>query len=87
MFANTYISSGNYTTLAEIESALTSGKADLVSMSRPFIANPDLVERLRTGLPLAAPDPATFYAPGPTGFGDGYTDYPVAEKGSRAVAV
>jgi N-ethylmaleimide reductase len=77
-FTGTYISSGNYTTLADIEDALTSGKADLVSMSRPFIANPDLVERLRRDIPLAVANPATFYGPGPTGFADGYTDYPAA---------
>jgi N-ethylmaleimide reductase len=82
VFTGTYISSGNYTTLADIEDALTSGKADLVSMSRPYIANPDLVERLRRDLPLAAPNPATFYGPGPTGFADGYTDYPAAMQGS-----
>jgi N-ethylmaleimide reductase len=82
-FTNTYISSGNYTTLADIEDALSSGKADLIAMSRPFIANPDLVERLRTGLPLSEADPATFYGPGPTGFADGYTDYPAATAAER----
>jgi N-ethylmaleimide reductase len=52
-------------------------------MSRPFIANPDLVERLRSDLPLAVPNPATFYGPGPTGFADGYTDYPPATVAER----
>ena len=37
-----------------------------------FLANPDLPERFRRGAPLNAPDPASFYSPGPTG----YTDYP-----------
>ena len=83
VFTNTYLSSGNYTTLADIEESLTSDRADLVSMSRPFIANPDLVERLRSDLPLAAPDPATFYGPGPTGFADGYTNYPAAAPARR----
>jgi N-ethylmaleimide reductase len=83
VFTNTYISSGNYTKLAEIEDALTTGNADLVSMSRPFIANPDLVERLRGGLSLAVPNQATFYGPGPTGFADGYTDYPSATLADR----
>jgi N-ethylmaleimide reductase len=77
-FTGCYISSGNYSTVPDIENALESGAADLVSMSRPFIANPDLVERLKKGIPLAAPDPATFYAPGPKGFQDGYSDYPAA---------
>jgi N-ethylmaleimide reductase len=85
VFTGTYISSGNYTTLADIEDALTRGKADLVSMSRPFIANPDLVERLRDDLPLATPNPATFYGPGPTGFADGYTDYPAAKVRTGSV--
>ncbi|TIC82917.1 alkene reductase [Nocardioides sp. GY 10127] len=46
--------------------------ADLISFGRAFIANPDLVERLRDGLPLAEADPATFYAGGDRG----YIDYP-----------
>lgn len=86
VFTNTYISSGNYTTLPDIDQALSSGKADLVSMSRPFIANPDLVERLRNNVPLSAPNPATFYAPGPKGFSDGYTDYPAAAHSPAARA-
>jgi N-ethylmaleimide reductase len=78
-FTNTLILSGGYTTLAAIDEALESGRADLIAIGRPFIANPDLVERLRTGTPLAEADQATFYAPGPNGFADGYTDYPVAD--------
>ena len=53
--------------------------ADLIAIGRPFIANPDLVERLEKGLPLAESDQATYYAPGPDGFADGYTDYPTAD--------
>ena len=83
IFTNTYISSGNYTTLSDIEDALSTGKADLVAMSRPFIANPDLLERLRKGLPLSEGNPATYYGPGPKGLADGYTDYPVADRSRR----
>lgn len=54
------------------EQALTSGRADLIAMGRSFLANPDLVERLRRGSPLNAVDPQTFYTPGEKG----YTDYP-----------
>jgi len=54
------------------EADLASGSADLVAFGRPFIANPDLVERLQVAAPLAEADMATFYSPGPTG----YTDYP-----------
>jgi N-ethylmaleimide reductase len=82
-FTNTVIHSGGYTTLAEIERALADPRPTLVAMARPFIANPDLVERLRLGLPLAEPDRATFYAPGPNGFADGYTDYLVAATAER----
>ena len=46
--------------------------ADLIAFGRPFIANPDLVERLRTIAPLNTPDPATMYG----GAAGGYTDYP-----------
>jgi N-ethylmaleimide reductase len=51
---------------------LASGQADLVSFGRPFISNPDLVERFQNHWPLATPDPSTFYTPG----GNGYNDYP-----------
>lgn len=54
------------------EADLQSGAADLVAFGRPFIANPDLVERLRTGASLAVPDQSKFYTSGK----DGYTDYP-----------
>jgi len=43
-----------------------------VAFGRPFIANPDLVERLRKGKPLAEGDRATYYGGG----AKGYTDYP-----------
>jgi len=46
--------------------------ADLVSFGVPFIANPDLVERFKTGAALNAPDQETFYTPGEKG----YIDYP-----------
>ncbi|HEX8506153.1 MAG TPA: alkene reductase, partial [Hymenobacter sp.] len=78
-FTNTIILAGGYNTVAQIDGALESGRGDLVAIGRPFISNPDLVERLRNGLPLAPVDPATMYAPGPNGFADGYTDYPLAD--------
>ncbi|RZJ78806.1 MAG: alkene reductase, partial [Brevundimonas sp.] len=43
---------------------------------RPFLANPDLVERLRRDAPLNKPNPATFYTQGP----EGYVDYPALES-------
>jgi N-ethylmaleimide reductase len=54
------------------EADLENGTADLVAFGRPFISNPDLVERLRINAPQKAPDMATFYSPG----APGYTDYP-----------
>ncbi len=46
--------------------------ADLVSFGAPFLANPDLPERLASSAPLNTPDVATFYG----GTERGYTDYP-----------
>ena len=54
------------------EQAVQSGDADLVAFGKAYIANPDLVERLRQQAPLNPPDPATFYGGG----AKGYTDYP-----------
>jgi N-ethylmaleimide reductase len=51
------------------------GVADLIAFGRPFIANPDLVERLRIGAPFAEIDWSTVYASGPKG----YSDYPALE--------
>lgn len=51
---------------------LDAGKAEAVSFGRAFIANPDLVERIAAGAPLAKPDFSLLY----TGEERGYTDYP-----------
>ncbi|WP_329120628.1 alkene reductase [Streptomyces sp. NBC_01465] len=57
---------------AKAEELLVAG-ADLISLGRPFLANPDLVERLRTGAPInAVRDKGLMYAGGE----EGYTDYP-----------
>ncbi len=69
-FKGKYILSGGYD-LARANADLDAGRGDLVAFGRPFISNPDLVEKLRNGSPLTAPDPATFYTPGEKG----YTDY------------
>lgn len=53
------------------QQALQGGRADLIAIGRAFLANPDLVERMRKDQPLNAPDPSTFYTPG----AQGYTDY------------
>lgn len=59
-------------TRALAQEAVASGRADLVAFGRPFIANPDLVDRLRRDLPLAEPERATMYGGG----AKGYVDYP-----------
>ncbi len=51
------------------------GGADLIAFGKLYIANPDLVERLRTDAPLNTPDKATFYGGG----AKGYTDYPTLQ--------
>ena len=60
---------------ADIERAIAAvenSHADLVSFGVLFLANPDLVARLRNGGPFNAPDRASFYGGGERG----YTDYP-----------
>ncbi len=71
-FSGTFIVSGGFDR-DSAETALKEKRGDLVAFARAFLANPDLVERMRRGAPLNAPDPATFYTPG----AKGYTDYPL----------
>jgi N-ethylmaleimide reductase len=52
--------------------AVASGQADAIAFGKAYIANPDLVERLRAGSKLNAVDFERLYTPGP----QGYTDYP-----------
>jgi N-ethylmaleimide reductase len=59
---------------------LAEGAADLIAFGKPFISNPDLVERLQKGAPLNAWDKATFYGGG----AKGYTDYPTLEAAEAA---
>jgi N-ethylmaleimide reductase len=70
-FGGTYIANNGYT-LALANEVLAAGQADLIAFGKAFIANPDLVERLRKGAALNEPDRATFYGGG----AKGYTDYP-----------
>ncbi|MFY2762622.1 alkene reductase [Arenimonas sp. MALMAid1274] len=78
-FPGTLILNGGYDG-ARAEADLASGLADLVAFGRPFIANPDYPERLRTGAPIADLDANTLYTPGAAG----YTDYP--RHGAQAAA-
>jgi len=70
-FNNTWIGNNGYD-LALATTQLEQGNADLFAFGRPFISNPDLVERLKTGAPLASLNPGTLYGGG----AQGYTDYP-----------
>jgi N-ethylmaleimide reductase len=70
-FKGPYVAAGGFDR-ASAEQVLAAGLADLVAFGKPFLANPDLVQRLRSNAALNAPDMATFYTPGEKG----YTDYP-----------
>ncbi|TCZ64036.1 alkene reductase [Roseicella aquatilis] len=74
-FNGAYIANNGYD-LALAQGVLREGKADLIAFGRPFIANPDLVTRLRSGAPLNEPDRATLYG----GDAKGYTDYPALHR-------
>ncbi|UCV11377.1 alkene reductase [Dechloromonas denitrificans] len=69
-FKGQYILSGGYD-VTRANADLDAQRGDLVAFGRPFISNPDLVAKLKSGQELVAPDFATFYTPGEKG----YTDY------------
>ena len=74
-FTGTVIASTGFTgpsTLEAAQEAVDSGHGDLFAIGRDFLANPDLVERLRTGAPLNEQRTELFYGGG----AEGYTDYP-----------
>lgn len=79
LFAGSYMANNEYDR-ARAEAALAAGHADLFAFGRPFIANPDLVERMRRRAPIAPIDPATLYGGG----AKGYTDYPTAAETAAA---
>ena len=70
-FQGVLISNMGYTA-DEAEQAIADSKVDAVAFGTSFLANPDLPARIAASAPLNAPNPATFYSPGPVG----YTDYP-----------
>jgi len=70
-FGGVYIANEGFTG-DTAQAAVASGSADAVAFGKAYIANPDLVERLRTGAPLNPLVPETIYAPDARG----YTDYP-----------
>ena len=71
-FGGVYMANSGFD-LERAQAAIKQGDAELVSFGVPYLANPDLVERFRTGAALNTPDQATFYG----GDTHGYTDYPL----------
>jgi N-ethylmaleimide reductase len=74
-FAGAYMANNGYTRELAI-AALSENRADLIAFGKPFISNPDLVERLRRDAPLNPLDGTTLYG----GDGKGYTDYPTLQQ-------
>ena len=70
-FDQTYLANNGYD-LELANAHLQSEEADLFAFGKLFISNPDLVERLKHGFPLANLNPSTLYGGG----AEGYTDYP-----------
>lgn len=74
-FKNLLILAGSFTSISA-EAALEANLADMIAFGRPFIANPDLVERFKQQIPLAEGMPEFFYEGGDTG----YIDYPCSNS-------
>lgn len=74
-FDGALVANGNYDTDAATD-AIERGYAQLVAFGRAFLANPDLPQRLKEGLPINVPDEDTFY----NGDEHGYTDYPTWDE-------
>ena len=71
MFSGLYMANNGYD-LHLAKTARAELRADLIAFGRPFITNPDLVDRLRSDLPLAPSDDKTHWYGGDA---EGYTDY------------
>ena len=75
-FTGLFIASGGFDATTA-EAALTVGQGDLIAFGRPFISNPDLVQRFKNGWPLAPEaDMSDWYSPNGA---KGYTDFPVSQ--------
>ena len=74
--SNSYYIANNSYDISLALKARENNLADLICFGRPFLGNPDLVERLRIGAPLAEAPRSTWYG----GAEQGYTDWPVLEK-------
>jgi N-ethylmaleimide reductase len=78
-FRGAYVANNGYD-FALATKVLEAGAADLIAFGKPFISNPDLVERLKRGAALTEWDKATFYG----GDAKGYTDYPTLSEAAEA---
>lgn len=78
-FTGTLIANGGYDA-ALGNAAIAGAEADAISFGMPFIANPDLLTRLRHGYPLNTVNQENLYTPGPAG----YTDYPTYHAATAA---
>lgn len=74
VFKGPLILNSDYDTQAA-ETALAEGRADAIAFGRPFIGNPDLVDRIRNGAKWSVDNPQTWYSSGP----EGYVDYPALQ--------
>lgn len=79
IFGGVLIQNGSFDA-ATADACIAAGKADAVSFGRPYIANPDLVRRMREGLPLANANMDYAYV----GEGRGYVDYPAVDARAEA---
>jgi N-ethylmaleimide reductase len=66
----------NEPSVEDAEQVLARGEADLISFARAYIANPDLVQRIRTGAPLAEAPQEYWYGGDETG----YSDWPAMQR-------
>jgi len=81
VFSGSIIGNCGYTQ-DDAEQRITDGTADMIAFGRPYITNPDLVERFMNDIPLAdEADPSTWYG---TGGAEGYTNYPSAKEAGLA---
>ncbi|KAI9253903.1 hypothetical protein BDA99DRAFT_519307 [Phascolomyces articulosus] len=75
-----FISAGGYTTKPELAAEICEQTGNLIAIGRAFIANPDIVYRLKNGIPMNKYDRNTFYCPGAAG----YTDYKKYDEDVKA---
>jgi N-ethylmaleimide reductase len=81
-FKNSLIHCGGFT-LTSAEASLQNGNADLIAFGRPFINNPDLVDRLKNNWPLSSVLHADLFYGADA---KGYTDYPAHESSAKPVS-